>query len=644
MSNAILFFSNKEVLENDLIIKMFDQEGFDVHCFSNIEDSKSEEVDIDYLCDALNLKKDKLYIMSDNEEFILKLYEKYSWECKGFIFKNHINKQNNNQQSCICNEYNYKFNNNLYSINAWNIGLIHNMLKNNLNFKLSESQIDNFIQSINECSENITQEGYDLLIAKGESISKDLLCMEENEQKKIIDYLKEKSKNISINCFVYSLSFLLKTYKKQSLIKEFLAYILDCIELSFDNKLFLIKQIKTTMFQDVIETDEEIEELVRKIYKQIYDYYSNLMGEHEFIPKECRNSNLIFVITPQFLSLEHGPTKTVLDRAYILQKYLNKNVIIIDTKECLSLGGMMLYYKTSVGNVIDYSQVSSVEYKDTNLSYYQTDSHVMPDVREYKNIVDMVQKYKPYMVIGIGDLILASDLCSEIVPTITVPLGNALPLGCSTFKSTYSDGIKYNKDNIIESVFTFEFKQSSHKYTREEMHFPKDKFVLTIVGGRLQTEIDEAFLDMLNNVCKEECFVAFVGGYELTEELKKKYSYLNENSINMGFQEDVLAILEVADLYVNPKRLGGGTSGLEALYKGKPSISLDYGDVAAVIGQEFCVENFEVMKEYIIRYKNDKEYYLKMSRKGIERAKYMMDSKKHFVKLYNDVVKSRLFK
>lgn len=116
----------------------------------------------------------------------------------------------------------------------------------------------------------------------------------------------------------------------------------------------------------------------------------------------------------------------------------------------------------------------------------------------------------------------------------------------------------------------------------------------------------------------------------------EKYStnvIFDKQSIYMGTQSDVLAILDNIDLYVNPDRIGGGTSVIEAMYKAIPVITLNHGDVALGAGEEFCVNTYEEITESIFRYMNDIEYYRIMSQKAKERADYMLDSDEAFTEI-----------
>ena len=84
---------------------------------------------------------------------------------------------------------------------------------------------------------------------------------------------------------------------------------------------------------------------------------------------------------------------------------------------------------------------------------------------------------------------------------------------------------------------------------------------------------------------------------------------LLQKSISLGRVNDVLGILECMDLYVNPKRRGGGFSVMEAFKAGIPAVTIAFGDVAAAAGTEFCVENYEEMLDVIEKYIEDKVFY-----------------------------------
>ena len=79
-------------------------------------------------------------------------------------------------------------------------------------------------------------------------------------------------------------------------------------------------------------------------------------------------------------------------------------------------------------------------------------------------------------------------------------------------------------------------------------------------------------------------------------------------------------------MYVNPKRLGGGFSVIEAFAKGVPGVYLSIGDVNVAGGKEFSVNDFDEMTQMIEKYKNDREFYRLMSDKARKRARLMTSS------------------
>ena len=129
------------------------------------------------------------------------------------------------------------------------------------------------------------------------------------------------------------------------------------------------------------------------------------------------------------------------------------------------------------------------------------------------------------------------------------------------------------KEHFIESVFTSAFKEQTHNYLRREINLPENAFIGVMVGGRLNTEIDDACLHLIRKVMEKGIYIAFIGPFSRFSSLAQKDSLFKKYGIALGVQEDVLALLECCDFYINPRRIGGGTSVAEALYKKVPVVS-----------------------------------------------------------------------
>ena len=57
---------------------------------------------------------------------------------------------------------------------------------------------------------------------------------------------------------------------------------------------------------------------------------------------------------------------------------------------------------------------------------------------------------------------------------------------------------------------------------------------------------------------------------------------------------------------------------MEVMQKGVPSVTCNYGDAAVCVGPEFYVNDYEEMKEKILLYYSNKEYYQEMGTKNAE--------------------------
>ena len=57
----------------------------------------------------------------------------------------------------------------------------------------------------------------------------------------------------------------------------------------------------------------------------------------------------------------------------------------------------------------------------------------------------------------------------------------------------------------------------------------------------------------------------------------------------LGYVDQMVGLMAVCDAYLNPRRVGGGASALQALEAGLPIVSPAAGDVASVAGPDFCV-------------------------------------------------------
>lgn len=239
------------------------------------------------------------------------------------------------------------------------------------------------------------------------------------------------------------------------------------------------------------------------------------------------------------------------------------------------------------------------------------------------------------------------QLADNIVPCIDIGLTPSdLETTCVSYQTL---GRKINEqdyeliralglmsEHVVEGLFTSSLKPQESKISREELGIPQESFVLVTVGGRLYDEVLDEFLEILNSVWEDDFFILFLGRFEGASQRLERFPKI-KNASKVGMVEDILAVMENCDLYINPIRRGGGTSCVEAMYKGIPVVTTPFGDVATNAGEDFWVKDYEEMKQQIVRYHEDKSFYNAQSEKALKRVERLLDTDGEFVRILEEV-------
>ena len=461
-------------------------------------------------------------------------------------------------------------------------------------------------------------------------------------EREILTLLKEERMHDFY--YIYLCSYLLNCYSRV----EYLELILEAISVSdmynVLQKRFLLDQIEAYRFRNPLVTSELCDKLEQKIYDEVV---AELQGKIKVTvaKKECRNPKEVVVLTDYFLSEKHAPTHSTLERCYTLQKKCGKNVSIVSIAENIP-GATVPYYNVIYPNVVDILDgLHTYVYKGEEFTIYQS-KWQDNEMERYQEIVSYVEKINPYYIVYVGNRNPIADLLNQYCPVVTVAtIFSKLPQSRTAFamlgRNATEEEHKKSSYEIVEVPFTFELTEKLRDYTRKELCIPKDKFVMAVVGNRLDADVTDEFLAYMKKI--ENGFLLFLGSFHTYEEKKQKFSYLEDRSLSMGQVKDVVGILECADIYVNPKRQGGGFSVIEAFHVGIPAVSIAYGDVYAAAGADFCVNSYEEMVEEIERYFSDKEYYEQKSMRAKEREKEMTNGAEVFADGIQQMLASKKF-
>lgn len=401
-------------------------------------------------------------------------------------------------------------------------------------------------------------------------------------------------------------------YKWQIIHRNFMTY---------DSKLLFIERSRLNI------------ELLARM-KEFLDY------DLDPIPKEERNPDRVLVTITQLLGLKHGPTRNALDYCHTLKTKLGKEVFLLVAAEMPGEGdtefetygldyGYFNYYK-------GYEGEFSIEYLGEKIQGYQC--RINKEKREnIRDIVAAIYQWKPYLVYNIGSENLIVDLCGSFTEEVTVPCGNVYPISEAKYHIVTRRKEERDKDileylqsrhhKVIESFFVYKLEEPVRRYRKSDFGIDETAYVITLVGTRLHDEIVEPFISVLKAVLDLDSSVTlvFMGTFDNFEE-KRQLIGNPDRVLYVGHQSDLRGALNIADLYLNPIRKGGGTSAAEALAEGVPVISLGNCDVAYTSGEDFLVGSVEEIPALVRRYMTDQEYYQSQKQKAYEQAARVVDT------------------
>ncbi|WP_408072062.1 glycosyltransferase [Butyrivibrio sp. JL13D10] len=393
----------------------------------------------------------------------------------------------------------------------------------------------------------------------------------------------------------------------------------------------------------------------KESYKHYLDTYKVIVEEYltelninlSRIPFNNRNHELIIFMTQNFLGIAHGPTKSCFYRAKTLKNLENKEIFIFNTNDLAPfMMRLPLFWEYYQNEKEELSEIDYLVDGNTKIPYFQAEVEDRPNMNSMIVILETIAELRPEMIINIGGFNPTASIANIMIPVVLVGLAPGQLQYDGTDYFTYSleltdDVVSYaeylgtSKNALIPSVFTSDLKEQTEHHTRKELGLPENKMIGCIIGGRLDLEIDAEFIEFLIGL--EDIFIVFWGKLEKYEEICERYPKLKDMSLYGRMVGDMLSHLELCDIYINPKRRGGGTSSVEAMSKGVVPVALDFGDVAYNVGKEFTLGSYDEMSERIRRLKDDKGYYSHMSEKAKSRANYLCDTAHRFIDIVHDV-------
>ncbi|WP_022761385.1 glycosyltransferase [Butyrivibrio sp. AD3002] len=390
--------------------------------------------------------------------------------------------------------------------------------------------------------------------------------------------------------------------------------------------------------------DRELNDIVAK------QYFNGLNVQIPMIHYADRDHKLIVISTYMLLGETHAPTRWVITAVKYLQE-LGYEVMVVIEGYPFDIELIAQYWVgvMSIPNKIFPDGYFRVKMLGIEVPCYQVNTYE-DDRDKLTSFFGDIYSMRPELVWKIGGMYCFDKIFESMTTYVTLACGRGYETGTGHLMlkclETESDGeVEDFLHSLGQETARMQFREADfdeetkwhNSSLRSDNGIGEDDFVIAVVGNRLDQELTDNFWDVLKCVVKncEDVRILLIGGYEkvIDDELFDKV-------INMGFCEELEEGLKQIDLFVNPKRGGGGTSAKLSIKAGKPVVTLPECDVAYVVGEEFVCNDYGEMKELCIKYVDDETFYKQMSEQAKENyvRKYSFDMKEEVRKVVEKAI------
>jgi glycosyltransferase involved in cell wall biosynthesis len=394
--------------------------------------------------------------------------------------------------------------------------------------------------------------------------------------------------------------------------------------------------------------------LKRLLHKKNRNSYENvLMTDFSYHPVRTRNKKRIVLVTDQLLNIVHAPSRIVYNFAYVLQKCLQYEVLLfVCPCNAENMTQALWCHRVGSRRAQEFENIPlRIQCRDAELCGYQI-SLGQESLKEYHMMLSLIHAWNPYFVLDLSTVNAVVDLVAGFTTLASMNFAVGCPVSEGQILIQYGEKDEETEKEYEEAIGGRQVRlfmdekipviaeKSQNNYSRAEVDLPDDQFLIAIVGNRLDMEIDAEFVSVMQEIIEKipDAAFVFIGEVGTIKAFFDKEVF--ENHIYyLGYRDDLMDVYSILDLYMNPKRQGGGFSGEMALMEGIPVVSLPDCDVANNVGEDFVVQDYEEMVETVCRYASDEEFYQAKKMSAQARAESDTDAKmvEHVSKILNGI-------
>jgi len=370
-----------------------------------------------------------------------------------------------------------------------------------------------------------------------------------------------------------------------------------------------------------------------------------------------RKKNRIVIHVTQLLVLRHSPTLWALNYAKKIKKYYPEYEIQIFVDDIFRYHAneVVFPYVASSEPSINMRETHEEFLKGLEITIYYSDYKKNRQERIEEDL-KQIYEFAPQVILGLStDFSIIRGFLYDHYPIVDLTLGGLsnsqkADVFIHGYEQTYieqeCEKYTYNLENlvagkVVKHVAGVDFPETITAITRGNCNFVLEDFIMVTVGNRLDSEMNEQFIDM---VCaflqgNSNAKWVIVGKINLPY-LKEKYPALIKKQVTFIEYEIELSIFyKICDIYINPFRKNGGYSAAMAMNQSLPVITLNLcDDVVAFTGEENSVKNIaEYFNEMKLMYedRNYKEAKGSLMKQRLEEKFSFKSSIDDIVKIFN---------
>ncbi|MGB0748655.1 MAG: hypothetical protein ACPGO3_07910 [Magnetospiraceae bacterium] len=228
----------------------------------------------------------------------------------------------------------------------------------------------------------------------------------------------------------------------------------------------------------------------------------------------------------------------------------------------------------------------------------------------------IVARHRPRFCLAIGDGNLCADYLAAALPTAVLHYTVDLPIAARAWPCIHEDRLSAAESAALKArdlapiPIAPAFSPPLPSLTQagpDLTQLAPEAFWVGVVGHRLHSDVTDDFLAMLENLMAANAalWVVFVGLFEGYQQRLAPYPQLVARSLFLGRAPDLAAVFDRLQVFLNPRRPGGGISAGIALGLGVPVLALREGDVASVAGIDACFGNWADLSRYLVALSRD---------------------------------------